>query len=780
MYTIIKIAKNELRNLFYSPIAWFLSIIFLVMCGFYYTSTMYPWAKTMHTIYQNKPSLRYWAIGSATAGIFSANPGGFFARILQQVYLFPPLLTMGIISREFNNGTIKLLYSSPIKLRQIVLGKFLAILTYNLILVLIIGIFIISAFFDVISLDYGPVLSGTLGFFLLLGASTAIGFFMSGLTSYQIVSAVASFTLLFILNQVGGLWQQYDFVRDLTYFLSIKGRTEKMILGLVTTKDVIYYCVIIYMFICFTLIKLKSNQESRPLYMVAGRYLAVAISGILIGYISSRPQTTGYLDTTARKVNTIHPRTQKIIGELNGGPLEVTLYVNLFDPYAKYGMPESRNNYLSGVWEPYQRFKRDMEFRYEYYYALPTGDSSLYKQHPGKTLKQIVGLLSKLYRLDSTLFKSPEEMRRIIDLEPEEYRMVMRLKYKDRAAFLRTSTEEGEFWPSEQNTNAVFKRLLGKHIPKVYYITGQLERNILKRGEREFFDHTINKRRSGSLINIGFDIDTLNLFTRDIPADATIIVLADPRMDLPPLVSEKLRTYVMDGGNMIYCGEPRKQHVLNPLLSCTGIQLMGGQLVQPSSDETPDKVGAYFTPVSYNLSEEYWFMLYKHVWSHNVLEDSLKNTLVGATGVATAGDSGFTIKPLMMTFPGQTWTIAGKLVTDSTAPVFNPQDGDVMENSFPVAIQLSRQTKGKEQRIIVCGDADMASNMRQIDYLVRSLYAWLSYNEFPVYTPLPYAKDYSIALTPSIAGIQKTVYLWVLPGLLLLTGTVLLIRRKRK
>jgi len=195
MKLVIKIAKNELRNLFFSPVAWFVTIVFLLMCAFFYTSIIYPWAKQTHLILQNNPDFAKMATGSATAGIFQ----GFFGSILPNLYLFVPLLTMSILSREVNNGTIKLLYSSPVKLRQIVLGKYLALMIYNLILVSLTGIFIVSGFFDIRSLEYPQLLSAILGFYLLLCALTAIGLFMSSLTTYPIVSAIASFTIPFIL-----------------------------------------------------------------------------------------------------------------------------------------------------------------------------------------------------------------------------------------------------------------------------------------------------------------------------------------------------------------------------------------------------------------------------------------------------------------------------------------------------------------------------------------------------------------------------------------------------
>ncbi len=73
---------------------------------------------------------------------------------MQHLFLFVPLLTMNIVSREFNTGTVKLLYSSPVKLRQVVIGKFLALAIYNLfLLVAILGIFIVAACFDIESAD---------------------------------------------------------------------------------------------------------------------------------------------------------------------------------------------------------------------------------------------------------------------------------------------------------------------------------------------------------------------------------------------------------------------------------------------------------------------------------------------------------------------------------------------------------------------------------------------------------------------------------------------------
>ncbi|MCH5687348.1 hypothetical protein LWM68_25650 [Niabella sp. W65] len=106
---------------------------------------------------------------------------------------------------------------------------------------------------------------------------------------------------------------------------------------------------------------------------------------------------------------------------MQGAPLEVTLYTNLFgDPdeprYAYIGFPANINSYLD-LWEPYRRFKKDIQFKYVYYYAVKPGDDNLYKTFPGKSLKQIAGLVARMLKVDSSMFIGPEEVSKIVDLQ---------------------------------------------------------------------------------------------------------------------------------------------------------------------------------------------------------------------------------------------------------------------------------------------------------------------------------------------------------------------------
>lgn len=798
MNAIIKIAKNEFRHLFFSPIAWFTMIVFMVQCAFFFSEALFNIANWQDVMTQNVPS---FTGGAESLTIIIFLKSGAFSSVIGNLYLFIPLLTMGLLSRELNNGTIRLLYSSPVRLRQLVLGKYLGIMVFNLLLVLIVGIFVITGICSIKKVDYGMLLSAELGFYLLVCAYSALGLFMSSLSSYQIVSCLGTFATIFLLGRMGGWWQKYEIIRDLTYSLSLQNRTVKMILGLITSKDVIYFIAVSGMFIAFTILRLKGSQESRPWHLRAARYLIVLAVVSVTAYVSSRPALTGYWDTSADKKNTIHPRTQEVLRELGDSTLEVTLYTNLLGDGLANGLPENRNAAFLNYWESFLRFKPDIRFKYVYYYDYsPEIDGgNLLKSFPDKNLRQIAEETAEVADLNLSMFRPPEQIRKVIDLKPENYRLIMQLKYKGRTTLLRTYPDPF-FWPDETNMIAALKRLLGTQMPAVYFTTGALERNIYKTGEREYAAITAMKTSRGALVNTGFDVDTINLATQPVPDSTTALVLADPKMELSPLAREKLHHYLAAGGNMLINGEPGKQAVLNPVLAQLDVQLMNGQLVQPHTDETPDKIFAYHrnsfltgnkasaagTTKDSASSHKTIFRNGDTINMINIIKKPVNDTIgvlmPGVTGLSFTDSMPYAVNPVARTMPGTAWLKAGPLVADSTLPAFNSREGDTRENSFFTMARLTRQTGNKEQRIIVSGDADYASNIRLTPNagFALSVYSWLCYNRFPVYTSRPSPEDVLLRINAPTAKLLKNTYIWILPGLLLLTSVIVLTRRKRK
>lgn len=766
MKKILRIAKLELNTLFYSPIAWFLLIVFLFQCGLAYTGSIESWLTSQELGGAYARSLSF-----LTQKVF-VFPGGTFSSMTGKLYLYLPLLTMGLVSREISSGTIRLLYSSPIKVSEIIFGKFLAMMVYSLLLTLILGIFVVTGLFNIQFADYGMLLSGLLGIYLLLCAYSAIGLFMSCLSSYQVVAALSTLVLLGALSFIGTLWQDIDFVRDLTYFLSISGRTENMLGGLITTKDILYFGVIVYIFLGMSILKLQAGRETKPVLIRIGRYVGIVVSALTIGYLGSRPGAIGYLDATATKSKTLAPAAQKIIKEMDG-PLEVTSYINLLENHFWYGLPAQRNADMAR-WEQYLRFKPDITFRYVYYYdSIP--DKSIFKYNPGMSLRALAERYSKTSKVDLDRFKTPAEIRRLIDLRPEDNRYVMQLKYKGKKTFLRLFDDPIVF-PTETETSAALKRMMGA-LPKIAFLEGELERSIDKIGDRDYMTLTSQKTFRYALVNQGFDVETISLKDSSVPSDIAGLVIGDPRTNFDTAVLAKLQQYIDKGGNLLIAGEPGKQAILNPLLEKLGVKLMDGEVVQPSKQYAPDLVLPYLTNAAGSLSKALGV----------TAEDSARISMPGVAVLNYSGGGPFAVSTLAVTDGKLSWNKKGRLVTDSAEVVYSPGEGDE-KGAVPLALRLTRMVGGKEQRIVVAGDADFLSNAELSRHNVRTanfsfntaVFGWFSYGAFPIDSSRPNSKDTHLNLTDKGLATLKVLFLGVLPGLLLLFGAVLLIRRKRK
>lgn len=107
MKTIYRIAKSELNSLFCSPIAWLVLVIFTFQMSMTFTDRII-WELKDFVINNREKD------GMTAYFLLTGFGTPLFPGVLSYLYLYFPLLTMGLMSREFSSGSIKLLYSSPI------------------------------------------------------------------------------------------------------------------------------------------------------------------------------------------------------------------------------------------------------------------------------------------------------------------------------------------------------------------------------------------------------------------------------------------------------------------------------------------------------------------------------------------------------------------------------------------------------------------------------------------------------------------------------------------
>lgn len=175
---MISIIKKELK-------AYFTSVIgYVLLAGFVFFNALYFSAINVKNLYPD-----YSYVLGYTSIIF---------------LIMIPILTMRLFAEEAKQKTDQLLYTAPLKIEQIVLGKFFSALSFLLIGMLITMLFPIAlSFFGVV--PKAKIISGLLGYFLVGAAFISVGMFISVLTDNQIVAAFGSFAFLFILYNLYGL-----------------------------------------------------------------------------------------------------------------------------------------------------------------------------------------------------------------------------------------------------------------------------------------------------------------------------------------------------------------------------------------------------------------------------------------------------------------------------------------------------------------------------------------------------------------------------------------------
>jgi len=226
--------QKELRAYFNSPVAYIVLTVFLLITGFFFTSSLF-------------------LIGQA-----SMRP--LFSLLPLVLLFFVPAITMRLLAEEKRSGSIELLVTLPTRDWEIVLGKFLAAWALILIAVLLTLVYTLSVA-AIGDLDGGETAAGYLGVFLLGGAFAAIGVWSSSLTRNQIVAFIIALALVAALYLVGDLLPVLPLaVAPVLQFLSVSFHFGNIARGVIDTRDLIYYFSLIFMMLFLAHRALESRK----------------------------------------------------------------------------------------------------------------------------------------------------------------------------------------------------------------------------------------------------------------------------------------------------------------------------------------------------------------------------------------------------------------------------------------------------------------------------------------------------------------------------------------
>src|SRR4030065_313869 len=167
MSNLRTIAMKEIKTYFPSPIAYVVIAVFLVLVGFFFFSAL-SWFNSQAIQMAQNP---YYA-QQMNLNQMVYTP--LFHNMSIILLLMLPLLTMRLFSEEKKTGTDELLYTSPINVGQIILGKYLAALV---VLAAMLGLTALLSLFSFASgnPEVPQILNGYLGLLLVGAAFVAAG-----------------------------------------------------------------------------------------------------------------------------------------------------------------------------------------------------------------------------------------------------------------------------------------------------------------------------------------------------------------------------------------------------------------------------------------------------------------------------------------------------------------------------------------------------------------------------------------------------------------------------
>lgn len=232
----IAITNKELKSYFYSPIAYVVLGVFLLIMGVIFAKFV--------AIYQHYNMAQRFGQGQ---GISLNKIVTYLCQNMAFILCFvTPFLTMKLFAEERRQNTLELLFTVPIRGVELVIGKYLAAF---LLMVGMVAVSFIYVFFMIIwgNPDLSMIATTYLGLILSLGCYLAVGALISAMTSSQAIAAIWTFIallLLWLLQALGqGLTAKWGFIDwgSLLVYLSPLSHFTSFSEGLIHIKDVIYF-----------------------------------------------------------------------------------------------------------------------------------------------------------------------------------------------------------------------------------------------------------------------------------------------------------------------------------------------------------------------------------------------------------------------------------------------------------------------------------------------------------------------------------------------------------
>ena len=748
---MLAIYKKELRQYFNSMIGFAFLAFFLAIIG------VYTW------VYN-----------------FANGLGNFEVTLGSISFLFVlliPILTMRILAEENHQKTNQLLYTSPLSITKIVLGKYGSILTLFLI-----GIAVVSLYPLIIHM-YGSdvrlsmAYSSIIGFFLLGAACMAVGLFISSLTESQAIAAVVSFIVLllsFLMSDITGmiptdaltqcallaiiwlavaafsyrmmrslkvtaavfivgeiaLWAVYfiksslyeSFVNNILGVLAIAERFDDFKLGILNYDAIVYYVSVILLFLFLTVQMIKSQQFKSGTYSSILIVLVIAIVVVCNLVFGKLDLTT---DLSSGSLFTLSKETKKVMKELDQ---DVTIYYMVQE-----GEEES---YIDNVLKQYKKVSSHV--------TVKKVDPVV---NPGFAKKQ--GIDDEIESNDVIVVNKKTKSAKYLASTDLYYSTT---DYSSGSASYYLDVE-GKVTSAIQNVSSTEKT-------KLYVLTKHSEQ-------------TLGDSLYEALEKMNIDTAELELAKKDaVPKDCDILLINGPATDLTDAEKEMVMKYLKNGGsamiNLSYTTE--KTPNLDEILKEYGVSETKGIIYEGTGNYATyiNNVVPSVADSTGVLSDISGYIIFPNASGLTQTEDASKDDDLTITDMLDSSDSSFVKK-------------------DPSSESVEKEKKDV-DGPFSLGMSISKkQGKKKTTKLVVYSSAyaftenlTYSSQIENANVFKQSIRSLTTSHVKEVSID---KKDLSysyISITPAMQMFWAAVVILIIPAGLLITGFVIWFVRRRK
>ena len=696
------VLKRELKAYFTSVIGWIFLAAFFFVFNLYFVA---------NNLIYGTPYLSY-----------------SLSNVAFVLVIIIPILAMRSMAEDRRTKTDQLLYTAPVSIPKVIIGKFLALVAIFSIVVGAICLcpLLLSRFGNVpMAESYAAIF----GIWLYGCLSIAICVFVSALTESQVIAAVLSFALLvigFMMQQITGLISSSDnVVTKVLNALCTQTHLTNFCNGILDVTGIVYYVsgTVLFLFLTCQLVQkhrwsVSAKKIRRGVFNSSFVVIGLAIVVAVNVFANELPEKAKSVDLTSQNLYTLTDESVNLVKNLKQ---DVTLYVLSSEKSADDTVARTLSNY------------EDASSHIKVEYIDPAVSPNFYASYTDTAPSD--GSIIVVCGNTSKVVSSSDLYQYDIDYS--------------------TYTQTKSAYDGEGQLTSAISYVTSEDLPKVYTITGHGETAL---------DDTFKS----ALEKMNISVEDLTLLQEEaIPEDAAAVIINGPTSDFSADDATKISTYLAGGGKLIVTTAYNKTEDtpnFDGILSAYDIQVTNGLVMDSDSSHyyqypfylLPDVASATQTSKVSN----YVFMPYAQALTNA----GVHTDTITWTDLLTTSDNAY-------------------VKTDiSNITTFEKESGD-QSGKFTLAANVTDSESGADITVVASvlafsNDADSIVSGQNLALFKGIASTFASSDSAVSIDAKPYTYT-TLSVNQSVAIMSETLLVMVLPVALIVIGIVIWYRRRR-